>query len=86
MIRFFNYLFQDTDNNKGNSKGILFLILFRLPQLIEVNRVTRIVFFLYPASYRVFVEWFLYIELPWRITAGKGRTIHHGQALVVNLE
>jgi putative colanic acid biosynthesis acetyltransferase WcaB len=84
MTRFFKYLFQDTHNNKGNSKGILVLFLFRLAQLIELNRFTRIIFFLYLAFYRIFVEWFLCIELPWRITAGKGLTIHHGVALVVN--
>ena len=34
--------------------------------------------------YRVLIEWFMCIELPWKTRVGPGLKLHHGQALVVN--
>jgi serine acetyltransferase len=80
----FAYLFQDRKANRGNIKGQLVLFLFRLVQVINRHTILKIVFILYLIWYRVTVEWFLGIELPRKLTAGKGLIIYHGQALVVN--
>ena len=34
--------------------------------------------------YRVFVEWFMNVELPWKTIVGPRLTLYHGQGLVVN--
>ena len=81
---FFKYIFQDFQNNKGNPKGIIILTLFRIAQLVVSNKATRIIFFLYLVFYRIFVEWFLCVELPWTVKVKNGLIIHHGQALVVH--
>jgi len=48
--------------------------------------ITKIIFFPYFMLYRFFVEWHLGIELPRKLTIGKGLSLYHGQALVVNKE
>jgi serine acetyltransferase len=83
-MNFFAYLFQDRKANSGNIKGQLVLFCFRLVQLINRSMVAKVVFFLYLVWYRVTVEWFLGIELPRKLTAGKGLIVYHGQSLVVN--
>lgn len=80
----YKYIFQDWNRNKDNIKGKLVLFMYRLAQLIQKNVVLKIIFCFYLIFYRVFVEWFLGIELPWKTKAGKGLVIHHGQSLVVN--
>lgn len=83
-MSFFAYLFQDRKANRGNIKGQLVLFCFRLVQLINRSMVLKVIFFLYLVWYRVTIEWFLGIELPRKLTAGKGLIIYHGQALVIN--
>lgn len=39
-----SFIFQDIKRNKGNTKGLIILVLFRLGQLLKRNKVTLIVF------------------------------------------
>lgn len=80
----FAYLFQDRIANRGNIKGQLVLFCFRLVQLINRSMILKVIFFLYLVWYRVTIEWFLGMELPRKLKAGKGLIVYHGQALVVN--
>ncbi len=61
------------------------MVLFRFarPASLE-NKLLRILWLPYLAFYKVFVEWFLCIELPHWTTVGKNFYLGHGQALVVN--
>jgi putative colanic acid biosynthesis acetyltransferase WcaB len=77
-------IFQDLKANRNNPKGILVLTLFRLAHLLRLNIVTFILFLPYFIFYRVFVEWLLCIELPWKTRVGPGFRIDHGQALIIN--
>lgn len=80
-----SYLFQDWDANKSNLKGRMVMVLFRLARPASINnKVLRIVWLPYLAFYKVFVEWFLCIELPHWTQVGAGLYLAHGQALVVN--
>ncbi|GGH17238.1 serine acetyltransferase [Mucilaginibacter phyllosphaerae] len=83
-MNFLAYLFQDWSANRGNIKGRLVLFLFRSVQLVNRNMLLKILFCWHLVLYRVFVEWHLGIELPRKLTAGKGLIVYHGQALVVN--
>lgn len=78
------YVFQDWNENKGYFKGQLILLLFRFACLISSTRILTTIFFLYLIFYRVFVEWVLGVELPWRLKVGKGLKLYHGFSLVVN--
>ncbi len=77
-------IFQDLAANRNNPKGILVLTLFRVAHLLRLNIVTFILFLPYFILYRVFVEWLLCIELPWKTRIGPGFRIDHGQALIIN--
>lgn len=77
-------LFQDFRANRGNPKGMLVMVLFRVAHLLRRSIITFILFLPYFLLYRVFVEWVLCIELPWKTRIGPGLRIDHGQALVVN--
>ncbi len=47
--------------------------------------ITKVIFFPYLVFYRYWVEWVWGIEIPRKTTIGKGLSLFHGQALVVNL-
>ncbi|MFT2008668.1 serine acetyltransferase [Pontibacter sp. 13R65] len=80
-----SYLFQDWDANRGNLKGRLVMFLFRLARPASINnKLLRVLWLPYLAFYKVFVEWFLCIELPHWTAVGPGLGLFHGQALVVN--
>lgn len=77
-------IFQDLGANRGNPKGMLVMVLFRLAHLLRLNVITFVLFLPYFLFYRFFVEWLLCIELPWKTRIGPGFRIDHGQALIVN--
>lgn len=77
-------IFQDLKANKGNPKGMLVMIAFRLAHLLRLNVVTFILFIPYFLLYRLFIEWVLGIELPWKTKLGEGFRVDHGQGLVIN--
>jgi putative colanic acid biosynthesis acetyltransferase WcaB len=58
--------------------------MFRLVQAVNKYTLTKIIFFPYLMFYRFFVEWLLGVELPRKLQIGKGLSLFHGQALVVN--
>lgn len=79
------YLLQDWKANKGNIKGRIVMIAFRtvawlrhLPAPLWYLGIPVLIL------YRIIVEWFLGIELPFKTKVGKGLIIQHGQALVIN--
>jgi len=79
-----SYLFQDWRVNKGNIKGRMVMVLFRLAHLATKNKILKIIWLPYLVFYIVFVEWFLCIELPYWTKVGKNFFLGHGQALVIN--
>src|SRR5437016_5513469 len=78
------YIGQDRAANKNNTKGKLIALLFRAASLVASRKITKYIFFLYLAFYKLFVEWLLGVELPWGTKIGPGLKIFHGQAIVIN--
>lgn len=60
------------------------MMLFRLAHVATFNKVIFIFWVPYLILYRIFVEWFLGIELPYKLNIGRNFTLYHGQALVIN--
>ena len=79
-----NSIFCDWKRNRRNIKGRIIMLMFRIANLATANRLIFILMIPYLVWYRVFVEWFLGVELPWKTKVGKGLLIYHGQALVIN--
>ncbi|GAB3536689.1 serine acetyltransferase [Pontibacter brevis] len=78
-----SHIFQDWSTNQQNIKGRIVLVLFRLAQLASRNKLTLLLLSPYLVFYKVVVEWFLGIELPYSARVGKNLFLAHGQALVV---
>jgi putative colanic acid biosynthesis acetyltransferase WcaB len=83
-MNFFSYLFQDRQANRQNFKAQLVLFMFRLAQLINRSMITKVIFYPYLLFYRYYVDWCWGIELPRKLTVGKGLSLYHGHALVIN--
>jgi len=77
-------IFQDWKSNKGNIKSQMVLVLFRLASFIRSNKILVVLFFWYLLFYRIFVEWFLNIEIQWNATIGKGLRLEHGHGVVIH--
>lgn len=85
-MSFFQFIFQDWKVNKGNGKGRIILLLFRIANFCSKRKIYYYVGFPYLIFYRILVEWFFSVEIPWSIKIGENLTLYHGQALVLNNE
>jgi putative colanic acid biosynthesis acetyltransferase WcaB len=75
----------DWEANRGNIKGQLVLFLFRSAQAVRaLPEPWWLLGAPVLAFYRLFVEWFLGIELRYKTRIGPGLQLFHGQALVVH--
>lgn len=84
-MNFINYIFQDKEANLGNpTKGKYVVIFFRIAQLIVKRKITKILFFWYLMLYRLFIEYFMCVELSWNTCVGPNFAIWHGTGLVIH--
>jgi putative colanic acid biosynthesis acetyltransferase WcaB len=81
---FFKYISQDWKSNKGNTKGRVIILLFRICFVLSRHKTTRIIFIPYIIFYKFFIEWMLGIEIPGATVIGKGFQLYHGQAMVIH--
>lgn len=85
--RFMYLLRCDLDRNRGNTKGILLVALFRASGYFYQNKKNP-VFLLMGLPlilfYKIFVEYVLGVGLPLSLSADGGLAIYHGQGLVVH--
>jgi putative colanic acid biosynthesis acetyltransferase WcaB len=71
--------------NRGNPKGQLVLLLFRAAHAIRALPAPWWMLGLpVLCGYRLFVEWFLGVELRYKTRVGPGLRLFHAQALVVH--
>lgn len=80
------YLRQDFRANAGNSKGLFIVVAFRLANVAGVtkNVIFRVIGKLPVFIYKILINWILCVELDYKIKAGPGLRVFHGQGLVVN--
>ena len=77
--------FCDWEANRGNEKGQLVMLLFRVAQWVRSwPEPWWLLGTPYLALYRVGVEWVLGIELRFKTRVGPGLRLFHGQGLVVH--
>jgi putative colanic acid biosynthesis acetyltransferase WcaB len=78
-----SYIFQDWNANKANIKGRMILVMFRLGQVVQRNKVSKIIFLPLLVLLKVFLDWFLNVDIPFKTKIGEGCVIYHGHALVI---
>ena len=83
-MNFFSFVFQDWAANKTSAKGRVIMVLFRIANFCSTRRIYRYIGLPYLIFYKILVEWFFCIEIPWNVKIGKGLRIYHGQGLVMN--
>jgi putative colanic acid biosynthesis acetyltransferase WcaB len=83
-MNFAQFIIQDWDANKGNIKGKVFMLLFRIANFCAIKSFYKYLGFIYIIIYKVVVQWLFTLEIPWNITLGKATAIYHGQALIMN--
>ncbi|SDM55372.1 serine O-acetyltransferase [Kriegella aquimaris] len=74
----------DFSSNKNNTKGLMFIILFRVSHFFTLNIGLKIIGIPVRILYKIFVEWVLGIEIPDTTFIGGGLKVLHGQGLIVN--
>lgn len=82
-MTFINFILQDWKVNRSNTKGRIILLLFRIANFCSTNRLYYFIGFPYLMFYRILVEWFFSIEIPWNTKIGRNLKLYHGQALVM---
>jgi putative colanic acid biosynthesis acetyltransferase WcaB len=83
-MNFVEFIFQDWRANKGNSKGRIILVAFRLANIATKSKLLFFLSFPYRLSYKIIVEWILTIEIPWNLSVGRNFILYHGQGLVIH--
>lgn len=79
-----SFILQDWQNNKGNTKGRIVAICFRLANLARKNRFVKLLLFPYLIFYKLIFEWIIGFELPYDTQVGAGLKVYHLQAIVIN--
>jgi putative colanic acid biosynthesis acetyltransferase WcaB len=69
-----------------NTKGRIFLCFFRTSAYFTRNRFLRIIGFPFRLFYKLFVQWFMGIDIPDRTKIGRNFNLFHGVGIVVSEE
>lgn len=69
---------------KNNTKGRIFLILFRTSSFFLKNRGLKVIGFPIRIFYKLVVQWFMGIDIPDATSIGFGFNVYHGQGLIIN--
>ena len=78
--------FNRTDKEANTSfKGRLVVKAYRLAHVGRTGgKVVQVLSVPYLIFYRLFIEWFMGVEIPPLTNIGEGLAVHHGQGLVIN--
>ena len=79
-----NELINEIKLLKGNSKGIIFLIAFRISNTFTKNKMTKIIGFPIRILYKLIIQWILGIDIEDSTNIGSSFNVYHGQSLIIN--
>ncbi len=69
---------------KGNSKGVIFIIFFRLSNFFTKSKFLKILGFPIRIVYKILFQWILGIDIDDSTKIGFGFNVYHGQSLIIN--
>jgi serine acetyltransferase len=79
---------EDIKANRNNTKGLLFIVVFRFAAFFVKRKLPQPIKFLVKLlvelPYTITVQWFLGIDIPCTTIIGKGFQLYHGQGIVIN--
>lgn len=77
-------LFKEVKVLKGNSKGVLFIIFFRLSNFFTKSKFLKFFGFPIRLVYKILFQWILGIDIDDSTKIGFGFNVYHGQSLIIN--
>lgn len=83
-MNFFEFILQDWQANKGNTKGRTILLLFRIANFCTKRKLFYYIGLPYLLLYKLVVEWLLGVGIPWDTRIGHSLILFHGQGLVIH--
>jgi putative colanic acid biosynthesis acetyltransferase WcaB len=75
---------EDIVCNKGNTKGLFFIVVFRLCSFRFKNKSLNILLFPISILYKIIIQWILGIDISLETKIGKGFKLYHGIATVIH--
>lgn len=69
---------------KGNLKGLLFFVFFRISHFFTLNVYLKIIGFPVRFLYRLFINWLMGIDISDQTVVGRNLIVWHGMGLVVH--
>jgi len=79
---------EDFLSNRNNSKGLLFIMVFRFCSFFAKKKIPKpfnyIIKLIIELPYTIIVQWLLNIDIPCTTKIGKGFQLYHGQGTVIN--
>lgn len=77
---------EDLRANRGQAKGALVVVAYRIAHAARGPRTSRPPLWAYPIGliYRVLIEWVLGVEIPWGTSIGRRLRVFHGVGIVIN--
>jgi putative colanic acid biosynthesis acetyltransferase WcaB len=79
---------EDFSFNKNNTKGLLFIMVFRFCSFFAKKKIPKpfnyIIKLIIELPYTIIVQWFLNIDIPCTTNIGKGFQLYHGHGTVIN--
>ncbi len=84
QMGFLKSIQQDTSANKGNTKGKVITLFFRMAAYCHHNKLLRVLCIPYLLFYKYFIQTIFSLELPCELHIGKGLVIYHGNALIIH--
>lgn len=76
-------IFQDWQENKGNFKSRMIMVLYRISSLIYQHKILRYLFFWYLLLYKFVIGWILNIGINSSAVIGRGLKIQYGFGTVI---
>lgn len=79
---------EDIKANKSNTKGLVFILIFRFASFFARKKLPLPLKFLIKLfielPYTFFIQWLLVIDIPCTTSIGKGFQLYHGHGTVIN--
>ena len=69
---------------KRNTKGTFLVSCFRLSSFFASNKLLKLIGFPIRILYKIFIEWFIGMEIPDETRIGRNFTVYHGLGIVIN--